>query len=79
MTREELIERAYMITEGAVEDLSALPLDEVEQLMTVTQYITDLCLNEVERRGKLLDLGAAYLVPYICDYMVETALTRSGR
>ncbi len=66
------------MTEGTVENLSALSLDELERLMTVTQYITDMCLNEIERRGQLLDLGAGYLVPYVCEYMVETALTRPG-
>ena len=50
MTKEELIERAYMMTGGDVKELSR---DQLVQLMTVTQFVTDLCLNEIERRGEL--------------------------
>jgi hypothetical protein len=56
--------------------------------MTITQFIADLCLNEIERRGELTyiptsmkDAGdpmpyLAPIVPYHSDYFVETVLTR---
>jgi hypothetical protein len=44
--------------------------------MTVSQFVTDLCLNELEYRGELVLLGDTPLVPYVADHMVETVLTR---
>lgn len=48
-----------------------------DRLITITQYVTDLCLNEIERRGELTVLDGVPVVPYQCEYMVETVLTRS--
>ena len=73
MTRKELVEAAYEITGGNVSDLS---LNQLQQLMTVTQFVTDLCLNEIERRGELTFIDGIVIVPYACDHMVETILTR---
>jgi hypothetical protein len=50
MTPKDLIESAYTVTGGDVKDLS---LDQLQRLMTITQFVTDLCLNEIERRGEL--------------------------
>jgi hypothetical protein len=69
------VEAAYEFTGGNVEDL---PLDNLRSLMTVTQFVTDLCLNEIEDRGALTyprDTGQV-IVPYQCDHMIETVLTR---
>jgi hypothetical protein len=33
-------------------------------LMTITQHVTDLCLNEIERRGQLRFLDGSPVVPY---------------
>jgi hypothetical protein len=76
MAKRELVEAAYEITGGNVKDLS---LDQIHRLMTITQHVTDLCLNEIERRGELTFLDGSPLVPYQCDYMVETVLTRTPR
>jgi hypothetical protein len=46
--------------------------------MTITQHVTDLCLNELEHRGELLMLSDAPVLPYVCDYMLETILTRTN-
>ncbi|HWN50266.1 MAG TPA: hypothetical protein VNO18_10635 [Xanthobacteraceae bacterium] len=79
MTKEELIEAAYEMTGGSVKDLS---VDQIQRLMTVTQYVTDLCLNEIEDRGALTFApapdGLVPIVPYHCDHMVETILTRGA-
>jgi hypothetical protein len=78
MTTEDLIKSADTVTGGNVEDLS---LDQLYRLMTITQYVTDLCLNEIEHRGELTFApapggGLAPIVPYYCEHMVETILTR---
>jgi hypothetical protein len=78
MTPEDLIESAYTMTGGNVKDL---PLDQLRRLMTITQFVSDLCLNEIERRGELTfapspEGGLAPIVPYQCEHMVETILTR---
>jgi hypothetical protein len=74
MTKPELIVAAYAMTGGDVKDLA---LDQLQRLMTVTQFVTDLCLNEIEERGKLTIMAdGTPCVPYVCDHMVETVLTR---
>jgi hypothetical protein len=78
MSKTELIEAAYEMTGGNIKDLS---LEQILRLMTITQFVTDLCLNEVERRGELTyapsgDGGLAPIVPYCSEHSVETVLTR---
>jgi hypothetical protein len=73
MTKRELIKAADKMTGGNIEDLT---VKQLERLMTVTQFVTDLCLNELEARGKLVLVGDTPLVPYVADYRVETILTR---
>lgn len=73
MTKEELIEAAYAMTGGNVKELSTAQL---QRLMTVTQFVTDLCLNEIEDRGELTFLDGLPIVPYQCEYTIETVLRR---
>jgi hypothetical protein len=75
MTKVELVEAAYEITAGSVKDLT---LDRLRSLMTVTQFVTDLCLNEIEDRGALTYSydDSRVIIPYQCDHMLETILTR---
>jgi hypothetical protein len=65
MTKVELVEAAYEITGGNVKDLS---LDKLRSLMTVTQFVTDLCLNEIEDRGALTYSRdtSHVIIPYQC-------------
>ena len=76
MTKRELIEAASKITGGNIHNIQDLTVKKLERLMTVTQFVTDLCLNELEERGKLVLLGDTPVVPYVADYRVETVLTR---
>lgn len=73
MTEQELKEAAFNITGGNLSDLS---LDDLKRLMTLTQYVTDLCLNEVESRGALTFFDGDPIVPYVSEHSVETILTR---
>lgn len=43
LTKPELVEAANDIVPGNIKDL---PLEKVCRLMTVTQFVTDLCINE---------------------------------
>ncbi|MEN9925756.1 MAG: hypothetical protein RL268_1882 [Pseudomonadota bacterium] len=56
--------------------IKALTVSDIEQLMTVAQYVTDLCLNELEDRGALQFFDGMPVVPYISELSVETILTR---
>jgi hypothetical protein len=63
---------------GNIKDLA---LEQICHKMTIAQFISDLCLNEIERRGELTYApdgggGLTPIVPYYCDYWVETVLTR---
>lgn len=71
ITETELIEAAAEITGG---DLKHKSLDEMLRLITVVQYIFDICVNELEDRDELPAPDGRVGVPYICDYMVPTAL-----
>ena len=73
MTKEELVEAAYEMTGGNIADLS---VEKLQRLMTITQFVTDLCLNEIEDRGELTFIGDRPIIPYQCDHGVETILTR---
>jgi hypothetical protein len=50
MTKEELIEASYGIAAGNIGDLT---YEQLTRLMTITQFVTDLCLREIEDRGEL--------------------------
>jgi len=73
MTKAELIEAAYEMTGGDIAELSS---DRIKRLMTITQFVTDLCLNEIERRGELAYVEGMPCIPYMCEHGVETVLTR---
>lgn len=73
MSKEELINAAYDMTGGNLSDLS---VDQIHRLMTVTQHVTDLCLNELEARGELTFYEGRLILPYHSEYGVETILTR---
>ena len=74
MSKAELIEAAHEIIGS---DLADLSLDKLYRLMTVTQFVTRGCLNEVERRGELTynsgqdGTRLAPIIPYCSDYGVE--------
>jgi len=74
MTKQKLIKAADKVTGGNIQNLT---VKQLERLMTVTQLVTDLCLNELEDRGELVLVGDTPLVPYVADYRVETILTRN--
>jgi len=78
MTKEELIEASYGIAAGNISDLTYVQLT---RLMTITQFVTDLCLREIENRGELAWAPGAGgkivpIVPYNSDVVVETVLNR---
>jgi hypothetical protein len=57
-------------------DITAMPLDRLRYLITVTQHATDLLLNEIEVRGELTFHQGVPIVPYHSEHMVPTILTR---
>jgi hypothetical protein len=73
MSKAKLVEAGYEIIGGNIKDLSS---DQLQRLITVAQYVTDLCVNEMEQRGELLFFGELPALPYRCDYVVETVFTR---
>jgi hypothetical protein len=74
LSRTELHAAAAEIING---DIKGKSLQEITHLMTVTQYVTNQCLNEIEDRGQLVLYMGNVVVPYECDYVLETALTRT--
>lgn len=78
LTKEEVQARiARMIPGGLL--LEFMSYEHMVELMTVTQIITNLCLNEIEKRGELTEHDGHALVPYTADFVVETILTRGDR
>lgn len=76
MTKEELDAAASEVIGSDAGALSELPVDKINRVITVSQYVTDVCLNELERRGVLEMKDGAPVVPYDSDHGVETILTR---
>jgi hypothetical protein len=74
MTRQELEERAADML--GQESLAEMKTRDLQELMTVTQYITDMCLSLIEDRGDLEFDEGIPIVPYMSDFAVETILTR---
>ena len=73
MTRDVLETATAELLGGNVADFD---LDRLHHLITITQYATDLLLNEIERRGELSFESGVPIVPYMSDWAVETILTR---
>jgi hypothetical protein len=48
--------------------------DQLRELMTVTQLVTDLCLNEIEDCGELSRERPSPM----CEYILKTILTRGS-
>ncbi len=65
MTKEELIEAACEITGGNVKDLS---VDQIQRLMTISQHLADLSLNERRSFGNLCAIRA----------IIDAAVTPGG-
>ena len=75
MTRDEVHARiAKMIPGGLLLEFTSY--NHSVELMTVTQVITNHCLNEIEQRGELANYDGRVIVPYDADFVIETALTR---
>jgi hypothetical protein len=76
LTKNEVQARiAKMISGGLL--LEFMSYEHIVELMTVTQIITNLCLNEIEERGELTNhANGRVIVPYNADFVIETILTR---
>ena len=80
ISKEKLVAAAEFIMSD--KNVESLTLAQLYRLMTVTQYVTDLCLNEIEQRGELTflprpDGSLAPIIPYTSEHHVETILTRA--
>jgi hypothetical protein len=51
MSEEELRVHAEHLMQA--QDLSGYTYDEVVRILTVAQYVADLCIKEIEDRGRL--------------------------
>lgn len=59
-------------------ELETLPSHLILRMITFGQYLTDRCLNEIEKRGELEFIDGDPVLPYVSDHMIETVLTREG-
>ena len=75
LSKDELIAAASDITG----DLKTLTVEQIARMMTVTRFVTDLCLNEIELRDELRHHNGKVVVPYLSGHKIETVLTRSHR
>ena len=77
MLKEEFLNWLTVILDS--QDVGAMSDDRLTELMGLTQYATDLLVNEAEARGLLGDDEWKILVPCILPdgvEMIETILTR---
>jgi hypothetical protein len=78
MTEEELRLHAEHMMQA--QDLSAYSYEEVVRVLTVAQYVADLCIKEIEDRGRLEWIGDAPSIPDVRpeSLFVLNALTRGA-
>lgn len=70
----ELEAAADTLTGGrAPADLTS---DDLRRLITIGQYVTDLCMVEIEARGELAWHEGVPVIPYWSDHVLDTVLTR---
>ncbi len=75
LTKEFLVQEANNLMRG--DEVKDLDINELYMAITVLQYVTDLCLNEIEARGELTFApDGEVIVPYMSEHFVETILTR---
>lgn len=74
LSQEELEQNAAFIVGGKT--IESLPPDDLDKLITFSQYVTDRCLTEIERRGELEFDDGVPVIPYCSDHVIETVLTR---
>lgn len=74
LTKLDLEEAAMDLANGL--PFSLLSSIDIQKLMTIGQYVTDLGLAELERRGEVEFHAGEPVLPYLSDHMVETLLTR---
>jgi len=75
LSEQQMVEAAYEMTGGNLRDLTD---EKLAHLFTVATFVTDLALNEIERRGLLYrhPEDGHPVVPYCSDHGVKTILTR---
>lgn len=57
--------------------LGLLPRERIAEMLTLATFFSDLCINELERRGHLeLSPDGGAIIPYCSEHAVETILTR---
>ncbi|WP_455296491.1 hypothetical protein [Brucella pituitosa] len=74
LSKDELEAAVSMICEG--EDIEGLSLCALKSMLTIGQYLTDRCLNEIEQRGELEFIEGAPVIDYVSNHVIETILTR---
>ena len=75
MTKDEMLAAADSII--GTRSINDMPIDQINRLVTVAQFVTDLCLHEIEKRGELRFHDGSPCIPYYGDLFVETVLTRA--
>jgi hypothetical protein len=83
MTEEELRLHAQHLMQA--QDLTGHGYDEVVRILTVAQYVADLCIKRIEEMGRLEwtyapGYGNAPVIPDVRpeSMFVENVLTRGG-
>ena len=70
-------ELEYMALNFVGNEIEEMSSDDLRHVITLSQYITDRCLAEFERRGELKYHMGNPVVPYHSEHHVETILTRA--
>lgn len=82
MNKEELTSSAFQAAVAAsnanvyLDELTAATDEKLLKLFTTAQFVSDVCLNECERRGLIEMSDGSPVIPYCSDHAVETILTR---
>ena len=73
LSQDELVVRANGVLP---KPMQAMTSQEIAEAMTVWQYLMDVALNTLEQRKDLQFIDDLPCVPYLCEHLIPTILTR---
>lgn len=81
LTEPEMDASVRMLEQNLVEpdNVKTITSERLAHLLTIGEYIRDLCLVELEQRGELELHEGLFVMPYVGDVMVDTVLTRDNQ
>lgn len=70
------LELEAMAADCCDDDVENLSDDDLRFAVTFSQYLTDRCVAELQKRGQLGEHDGMIVIPYSSEHVVESPLTQ---